>query len=306
MPICLFIDPKDGPETIKLPTMTGFETVFEASRIQEDIACAQNRWNCICGKQNTPCDQGCGITLKWSMDVRDFDSPSYLAQANSAWTYPPGGPCTYKCWLSDIVLNNSDSWRGKKIDGYYAKSFCQNDNDYYLREPKKGYNTYNICTVLMHEIGHILGLNHFDIYHCNNPNPDLDPTSFSRMRSFMTANNKVQELTDYDKCAVAKLHCPSVTPVEEYFDKTLETSIYPNPSQNAVTIEFNVKSNQEFVSIDLYNNLGMKVLNILDKSKFNYGRHNINIHTDKLLSGNYYYSISIGPSFEIKPLIIIK
>jgi hypothetical protein len=64
MPICLISDPKDGPTITRLPTMTGLETVFEMSKIQADIDCATYKWNCICGKESTACDQGCTITLK--------------------------------------------------------------------------------------------------------------------------------------------------------------------------------------------------------------------------------------------------
>ncbi|MBX3044368.1 MAG: hypothetical protein KIT33_14485 [Candidatus Kapabacteria bacterium] len=141
MPICSIIDHKDGPGIIQLPTMTGLETVFDATRIQEDINCAQRQWNCVCGKQDASCSSGCQIKLRWSKKASDFSSPTTLAYAESRWSYGIGHPCIYNCSTSNITLNNSDSWRGKKIDGFYAKSFCQYDSDYYTREPDKGYNT---------------------------------------------------------------------------------------------------------------------------------------------------------------------
>ncbi|MBX3044367.1 MAG: zinc-dependent metalloprotease [Candidatus Kapabacteria bacterium] len=117
----------------------------------------------------------------------------------------------------------------------------------------------------MHEIGHILGLGHFDDKHCNNPDPKLEPTSGAVMRSFMPANRDAYNLTEYDKCAVAKLHCPTITSFFEFIDDREQSTSYPNPASDFITIQFSNKGLQPFAAVDkvqIFDMLGIEVMSV--------------------------------------------
>jgi hypothetical protein len=312
LPICLFIDPKDGPTINRLPTgMVGSEVVFDASKIQDDINCATFRWNCVCGKQNSPCDDpnACLVTLQWSKKSSDFDSPYYVAQANSrAHINSTTGECNFDCSISDITLNNSGSASGKMIDGYPQFSIVNYDCDYYKREPKKGYNTYNLCYILLHEIGHLMGLNHFDKYHCNSTDEFLEPTWTGKMYSYMRPNalSNDLELTDYDKCAVAKLHCPTLTDIDQNnLSEDLTIKSFPSPAFSYLNLEFNTLNDAVEANFQLFDIFG----NILIEKNYSCQRagiNHINIDLTQMDVGFYFYKINVENTILSDKIIVAR
>jgi len=182
-------------------------------------------------------------------------------EADLKWTYQSTN-CTFRCDRSEIRLNNTKEFKGEVINGYYEYNLCNSNSTYYLRG-NSTYQTLNILTILRHEIGHILGLDHFNTNMCNG-SPEI--TSNSIMNSRMNADAPPKELSIYDKCAVALLHCPSVTPVEEAKIDDDQTSIFPNPSTDYIYINFNdlegdssPSYNSGSGSVKIYNTFGQCV-----------------------------------------------
>lgn len=259
MPICLDIVWKDSPGTIKLPTTIGEEIVFDNSTFANDVMTALYDWNCICGKQNTPCSQGCRMKIRFISNEKELLYKNDPAQADSKWSFPHGTTnCTFDCAKSEIRMNNTKGFKGKLINGYYENNFCNSNSSYYL-QANSTYATWNILTIIKHEIGHLLGLHHFNKNMCNGTIPEI--TSNSVMNSSLGSDAPPKELSIYDKCAVAKLHCPSVTPVEEIQIDDDQTSTYPNPASEYITIQTSeVLKTLQVMEIKIFNTLGECVM----------------------------------------------
>lgn len=73
---------------------------------------------------------------------------------------------------------------------------------------------YNLCDILTHEVGHFLGLRHYNEGNC----PD-DDQSGGIMDAYARVNDE-QELSIDDKCMFAKLYCPSIVPVTNFEYRT--------------------------------------------------------------------------------------
>jgi PKD repeat protein len=84
---------------------------------------------------------------------------------------------------------------------------------------------------------------------------------------------------------------------------------YPNPFNPATTIEFDVKK-PGIVVIDIYNNLGEKIKNLIN-SEFSAGRFKVKWDgTDefgnRVSTGKYYYQLQLGDTRISKQMLLIK
>lgn len=79
---------------------------------------------------------------------------------------------------------------------------------------------------------------------------------------------------------------------------------YPNPFNPETTISFDLPEYSE-VDIDIYNLLGQKVANLLDK-KMKAGNHKIFWNAKDFASGIYLYKITAGDYTGIKKCILLK
>jgi hypothetical protein len=203
------------------------------------------------------------------------------------------------------MLNNSDKWKGN-IEGYSAQTLVNSDCDYYKRENDEGHNTYNLCDILLHEIGHILGLNHFNASHCNNVKEDDDPTSWSRMREFMPANKDLQGLTIYDKCAVAKLHCPTLTDVDDNnLSEDVSIKSFPIPAVGNLNLEFKTLNDAVEAKFQLFDIFG----NLLIEKYYNCQRagiNHINIDLTQMDVGCYFYKINVENTILSDKVIVAR
>lgn len=82
------------------------------------------------------------------------------------------------------------------------------------------------------------------------------------------------------------------------------TMIIPNPVSDKGYIRFNI-NREASVVIDIYNALGIKQANILDKT-LSPGYYSFPIPKERILPGPCYCNINIEGSFETLPFIIIK
>lgn len=126
------------------------------------------------------------------------------------------------------------------------------------------------------------------------------------MGTEIAKNSKTNGLSDDDICTFKKLNCPSLVPVEEYYQSDDELMIYPNPASSQYVIEFNINPDEDKVSILLFNSLGINILNFLDNQIFTNGKHRITVPVENLSFGKYYYQIRIGKSSEVKSIVVIR
>ena len=92
-------------------------------------------------------------------------------------------------------------------------------------------------------------------------------------------------------------------------DKIIPTSYrlyqnYPNPFNPSTTIKFQLPKAGK-VKLNLYNTLGLKVLNLTDNI-YSAGTHSINLNLSNLVSGIYFYMIECDSFRETKKLILLK
>ncbi len=296
VPICLEFYPNIGPTTIKLPIIPegpGADVVvFDMADMQSDIDCAQDSWDCICGIQNSNCS--CFVKIIWSSNTKDFEKPdSWAAQANTSWTAPwEPDPCTVKCKNQNppsvIYLNNTPGFR-KDANGYPTRTLVNSDCEYYKRSAPSGpaRNTINICDAIMHELGHLYGIGHYDDYPCPS---NITPTTgimFSRLK----LNQAKRDLTDDDKCAFARLYCNSVDVKEsDSLFSQVQIKTYPTPTQSLLNIEFTIDRNAVDLIFQVFSETGKLVY---DNGYF-YTNHGINRITEDfsfLSNGIYFFKI---------------
>jgi hypothetical protein len=79
---------------------------------------------------------------------------------------------------------------------------------------------------------------------------------------------------------------------------------YPNPFNPATKIRFSLPK-QSFVRINLYNILGEKI-KILVSESLNTGSYEVEINTDYLSSGTYFYEMTSDDYRETKKMMLIK
>ena len=79
---------------------------------------------------------------------------------------------------------------------------------------------------------------------------------------------------------------------------------YPNPFNPSTKIEFNLAKSDK-VDLSVYNNLGERVLTLLNKDLIA-GNYSVDFNGTRLASGIYYYKLSAGNFVSTKKMILIK
>lgn len=91
---------------------------------------------------------------------------------------------------------------------------------------------------------------------------------------------------------------------EGFFDGIKLGQNQPNPAGSETTIQYEIQNNAN-VTFEMYDVMGRKVLSINEGAQ-NKGKHNINLTTEKLASGTYYYSLKADSNRITKKLVIAK
>ncbi len=79
---------------------------------------------------------------------------------------------------------------------------------------------------------------------------------------------------------------------------------FPNPFNPQTTIEFELQ-NSGFVTLNVYNILGQKIITLLSGEMSN-GPHKVNFVATSLPSGIYYYSLESGGERIVRRMILMK
>ncbi len=79
---------------------------------------------------------------------------------------------------------------------------------------------------------------------------------------------------------------------------------YPNPFNPSTSISYELAEDSH-VTLFVYNSLGMKVAELLDKNEKE-GNYSIKFKAEKLSSGIYYYRLTAGNFSEVKKMLLLK
>ncbi len=78
----------------------------------------------------------------------------------------------------------------------------------------------------------------------------------------------------------------------------------PNPAGSETVIQYELQNNSH-VTFEIYDVTGKKVIAVNEGEK-NKGRHSINVTTEKLASGTYYYMLKANDNRLTKKMVITK
>jgi hypothetical protein len=79
---------------------------------------------------------------------------------------------------------------------------------------------------------------------------------------------------------------------------------YPNPFNPSTKIKFTLPKADK-VKIELYNNLGQNVKDLLNKH-MKAGQHEVEFNAQNLSSGVYFYKIEAGEFQDVKKMILLR
>ncbi|MCX6186334.1 MAG: T9SS type A sorting domain-containing protein [Bacteroidetes bacterium] len=92
--------------------------------------------------------------------------------------------------------------------------------------------------------------------------------------------------------------------IREKTDNFVLGNAFPNPTTDAVSISFRMKSNDN-VNISVFNLLGEKVAEVTN-GNFATGEHSVNVNLGSLKAGVYLYTMTTGVSSQTQKLIIAE
>ncbi len=100
---------------------------------------------------------------------------------------------------------------------------------------------------------------------------------------------------------LAEIH--GVDPMEMPTEYVLKQN-YPNPVNSQTIIEYMLPK-EGYVRIDLYNVLGQRIKSLV--SEFNYaGTHRVELETNAISSGIYFYKMFVNDFIQTKKIVVIK
>ena len=86
---------------------------------------------------------------------------------------------------------------------------------------------------------------------------------------------------------------------------TFTISTYPNPAISQTTILLKLTEESKKVNVSLTNAEGQQVWS-KNYNKLTKGEHKIDVNLQKLVSGNYFYTVEIGEERITKPFVVNK
>ena len=89
-----------------------------------------------------------------------------------------------------------------------------------------------------------------------------------------------------------------------FFNGIKMSQSQPNPAGSETTIQYELQNNAN-VTFEMYDVLGKKILS-LNEGAQNQGKHSINLTTEKIASGTYYYSLKADNNRITKKLVVAK
>jgi|GEM_PF-5126775 len=188
-----------------------------------------------------------------------------------------------------LAFNQTNEWR--KVYQYVTS--CPPD-------PTCGTLTkkaVNICSIMLHEAGHVFGLQDIKASACQGYQDDKFMAMYG---DFSDPKTTCEDLviTPSDACYYRMLYCPDEASVsssgEQHFDKSLGLSFSPNPSHDRLNVYYDVESGQAY-SLEVYSILGEKVesINLTGRSASGF----ITLQTSNWAPGSYIIRLESKESF---------
>ena len=315
LPVCLSIEKSSFKcKVYQVGRETGMIDVLFEDYMQDDCSSSANEWMCLCDLQDIPC--ACEIKVCLSSDINLFPNVEKdIAVANWMWNNTDN-KCEVMC-NAFIAINNTKIFTGSEPnDCLKRRAFVINDK--YIRDNGTEYtymcqvlgiSVYNLTEILIHEIGHIMGLAHHTESDDSNPCNDVEGGSGGLMGWFARYNyGKKGEFTNDDICQFKKLYCPDLVGVNDYnSNKDKKSKPFPNPSEDITNISFSLNSYSETTILYVYNYLGNTV-KILDLKNLDFSNeeHIIQVPTNDLAPGQYFYKIVNETTVETGKFIIVR
>jgi hypothetical protein len=282
------------------------------------------KWNCLCIENST------GIAMfDETFKVRFIDDPETIQKfGGNPYTTPaltdvhttigenscePNLPATIiYVNTTPQFLYNTDKFpadtNAPLRQGFVNQPFLGNANlvpsDVHL---------YNFQQTMMHEIGHILGLWHYDTMYatglgqyCDNDGIAISGIMNAYERDIRAGN--ITELSSYDKCMFKILYCADLVIWTSGIDdnQAVGTKIYPNPGYSTVRINFELANYSENVTISILDGLGQIRLVPMENHTYDAGSHSELINVDTLPTGYYYMIIDTGINKNVQPFVVVK
>jgi hypothetical protein len=95
------------------------------------------------------------------------------------------------------------------------------------------------------------------------------------------------------------------TAVKEYFNGVKLSDVYPNPANEAATIEYSLEKNAEEVALVIYDMNGRKVYDETFKNQA-MGTYTVKLNTASYSAGSYFYQLRSNGAVLTKEFIISK
>lgn len=156
-----------------------------------------------------------------------------------------------------------------------------------------GYDNFSFYSVILHEIGHWLGLPHSDVYHQCSPN-DCYGTGMLMDDGGNIEPSLVNDLTPCDECFFRKLYCPSNCELlsVESDEGASKIQIYPNPTSRLLQLSVFTEL-QATLKVTIFNELGVESYSD-SWIGMPSGTHTRTFDLSTLPSGNYVCRVTLG------------
>ena len=294
LPICLtFID--SGPEIASVngcsdgrcyPPYPSYRKSAMASQLQQ----AQNRINCLCDKENEPCNRS--VKVKFSSNKNDFRYPSKNPSANSLSVFKKqmsgviNEDCSLNCDNLYIFLNQTEEFTmaSNRPAGVYSTFFVI--DDYFYTDATISQfitiDAYNLLDVLNYELGSLLGLGvpqgfKEDFSSCSHDGIfDADYNYPHSLKSTF--------MSEEDKCMVLKKYCDPTS----LYDTNTPFDYVINISNDNLYIKSPVTRDPK--KVEIYTIAGQLLISV-DFKQYSKRGSDIVIDLNSCISGTYYIMI---------------